>query len=112
MSMQALKELTLASLAEIDGGRFAAAFQQHIKRVSADCFERPTDSKAREITIKLSVKPIEIDGLCDDVNVTMQVASTVPKQQTRPYNMALKKAGLLYRPDSPDDVEQNSFLED
>ncbi len=110
--MQQLKELTLASLAEIDGGRFATAFQQHIKRVAADCYDRPNDGKPREITIKLAVKPITIDGLCDDVNVTLQVASSVPKQQTRPYNMALKKAGMLYRPDSPDDVEQNNFLED
>lgn len=109
---QQLKELTLASLAEIDGARFANAFQQHVKRVAADCNERPTDPKARVITITLSVKPIEIDGVCDDANVTLQVASTVPKQQTRPYNMVLNKAGFKYRPDAPEDAEQNSFLDD
>ena len=111
MDTQELKELNLAALATIDGERFAKAFQLHVKRVAADCYDRPTDPKAREITIKVSVKPVEIDGLCDDCNVTMQIASTVPKQQTRPYNMALKKAGLLYRPDSPDDVEQQNFLD-
>jgi len=44
----AVKELQLATLADLDGGKIAVAWQQALKRLIADCEDRPGEQAARE----------------------------------------------------------------
>ena len=55
--MRDLKQLTLATLAEIDGGRLAIAFEQALRRCAIDCDDRPGEKKARTVSMQISVEP-------------------------------------------------------
>ena len=109
--MRELRELTLATLAEIDGGRLAIAFAQALKRCAQDCDDRPGEKKARTVTICLAVEPrMDQDGMCEDCDVQVTIADSVPKRKSKEYNCSLRKGGhLMYQPDSLDDHEQETF---
>lgn len=109
--MRELKELTLATMAEIDGGRLAIAFKQALKRCAEDCDDRPGEKKARTITLTVAVEPrVDEDGLCEDCDVRVTIADNVPKRKSKPYNCSLRKGGhLMFHPDSLDDHEQETF---
>ena len=109
-----LKTLTLESLAEIDNGKASLAFARHLQRAAEDCYDRPSDGKARVITLKVEVKPVTDDkGLCEEGKVQIKAASTVPSHQTKVYSFGLKPNGqLLYNPDALDCVRQSTMLPD
>lgn len=109
--MRELKELTLATLAEIDGGRLAIAFKQALQRCAMDCDDRPGEKKTRSVTIQVAVEPVlDQDGLCEDCDVQVTIADSVPKRKSKAYNCTLRKGGkLLFHPDSLDDHEQETF---
>ena len=109
--MRELKELTLASMAEIDGGRLAIAFAQALRRCAIDCDDRPGEKKPRMVTIQVSTVPIlDEDGLCEDCDVKVTIADSVPKRRSKAYNCSLRKGGhLLFHPDSLDEHEQHTM---
>lgn len=109
--MRELKELTLATLAEIDGGRLAIAFAQALKRCAEDCDDRPGEKKARNVSLNVSVTPIlDEDGMCDDCDVQVNIADSVPKRKSKAYNCSLRKGGhLMFHPDSLDNHEQHTI---
>lgn len=106
-----LQKLTLASLAEIDGGRLNEAFSQALKRVVDDCEDRPGVKKPRTVSIQLEITPVlDQDGMCDEAKVQGTVVDNVPKRKTKIWDMSLRKGGhLMFRPDSLDDAEQNTM---
>lgn len=109
--MRELKELTLATLAEIDGGRLAIAFKQALQRCASDCDDRPGEKKPRTVALQVTVEPRQDqDGMCEDCNVRVTIADNVPKRKSKPYNCSLRKGGhLLFHPESLDDHEQETF---
>lgn len=109
--MRELKELTLATLAEIDGGRLAIAFKQALARCATDCDDRPGEKKARTVTVQVSVEPVlDQDGMCEDCDVQVTIADSVPKRKSKAYNCSLRKGGhLLFHPESLEDHEQETF---
>lgn len=109
--MRELRELTLATLAEIDGGRLAIAFKQALQRCATDCDDRPGEKKARTVTVCLSVEPVlDQDGMCEDCDVTVTIADSVPKRKSKSYNCSLRKGGhLMFHPESLGDHEQETF---
>lgn len=109
--MAQLERLTLASLAEIDGGRLALAFEQALKRCVLDCEDRPGESKPRKLTLNLELTPtLDEDLVCDNVKLQFHISDNVPKRRTKKYDMSLRKGGhLLFQPDSLDNVDQTTF---
>lgn len=104
--------LTLESLSALDHGKIPAAFNDHMQRVLRDVEDRRLDDRARTITIKCEVKPESEDT----VNVAFNITSSVPDHRSREYNMLLKnvggaKRGLLFNPESDDDVQQGTLDE-
>lgn len=113
MEMQQLKELSLASLAEIDGKRLSIAFEQALTRVIADCDDRPGEKKPRTIMLKVEVVPVLDGNICDNAKVQATIHDDVPKRKSKIFDMSLRKragkAKLLFRPDSLDEVDQQTM---
>lgn len=109
--MRNLKSFDLQSLARIDGGRIAIAFEQALRRVVQDCDDRPGEDRARTVTMSLACKPVlDSDGLCEDCDVQISVTDSVPKRKSKIYNMSLRKGGhLLFNDDSLDNVDQETL---
>lgn len=107
-----LHELTLDTLAKMDGGRVGAAFQQSLKRALLDCEDRPHEQKPRVITLQLGIMPAIADGddVCDEVRAKVLVSDSVPKRQTRPYSLRLRAGGkAAFNDESLDDINQMSL---
>lgn len=104
--------LTLKSLADLDLGKGAEAFQRHLRRAIEDCMDRPADTTARKVTLEISVVPVmEQGGDCTEVAAQIHCASKVPPHRTKIYSMGVRKGGhLVFNPDSPDDINQTTFL--
>jgi len=91
-----IKELTLASLLEFDGGRISEAFMQELRRVVNDCDDRPGDKKDRKVTLEFSVTPQAADsGELESVSGKFFVTSSVPKRRSRAYDFEFRKGGRL-----------------
>lgn len=105
-----LTKLTLASIAKMDGGRLGIAFQDHIERARQDCMDRPGESKPRVVTMTVTIKPkLDVDGLCETVDTQVKFADTIPKRQSKIYNMSLTKQGIGFNDESLENVEQKSL---
>jgi hypothetical protein len=109
--MGLLQELTLESIAKMDGGRLAIAFSAALKRAIQDCDDRPGEKKPRTVTLHLAAVPIlDEDGLADNCKIQFQIHDSVPKRRSRVYDMSMRKGGhLLFNDDSPDNVDQGTF---
>jgi hypothetical protein len=107
-------EFTLESLRDLDGGKAAVAFTQHVKRAALDCLDRPGDKAARKVTLEISLIPVmEPGGDCTEVDVQIKASSAVPKHQTKPYSFGLRRGGMLvFNPDATDNVNQSTYLSD
>lgn len=104
--------LTLEQLARLDNGKVAAVFARELRHVVSDCIDRPTDDKARKITMTVSVTPQECDGVCETVEAEVTIKSSVPDRRTRPYQLAVDAKGdAIVNDASPDDVLQGTLDE-
>jgi hypothetical protein len=107
-----LHQLSLESLAKMDGGKVGAAFELALKRALLDCEDRPGVTKARVITLQVGVIPLAAadDDICDTVRFQCVVTDSVPKRQTRPYSAQLRAGGMAaFNDESLDDVNQMSL---
>jgi hypothetical protein len=108
----AVERFELSALSTIDGGRINAAFQQALARCEADCRDRPGTGKPRKIALVVTMTP-----LCDDsadlesVNVHFQITDTIPKRESKVYNMKADRKGLLFNELAPEDVRQTTIDE-
>lgn len=105
----ALEKFTLATILEMDGGRIKTAFEQALKRMELDCKDRPGVKAARKLELVLQMTPIADNGELDSVDVTFRIKDSVPKRESKSYNMQSVAGGLLFNDASPDDVRQMSL---
>jgi len=106
----ALEKFTLATLAEMDQGRIRIAFEQALQRLQDDLKDRPAVESARKITLLVSLVPIVgDDGELDSVDVDFKITDTVPKRESKTYNMQATRGGLLFNELSPDEVRQRTL---
>jgi len=110
----AMHEFSLESLIELDGGRVPVAFNQAVVRLLKDCEDRPNDSKARKVTVELSLKPIgDEHGNLDEVKGSFKVKDTVPERETKEYSFGVRKRSgqpvLVFNDMSDDDVNQKTI---
>lgn len=112
--MSSLMQLKLETLGELDGGKGALAFQHHMKRAAEDCLDRPADSKARTVTLKVELTPVmEDDGDCREVKAKITASSSIPVHKTKVYSLALRKNGILaFNPDAPDNINQGTLIDE
>lgn len=103
-----LKYLSLAALKELDGGRVYEAFDQAMKRVVADCEDRPGEERPRTITLKADLMPVRgDDGRCEGVMGTFRVAETIPNRKSKTYSFGVKADGrLFFSTEDPTNVQQ------
>lgn len=85
--------LTLESLHGLDDGLVAAAFNASMKAVVADMNDRPNDERAREIVVKVTLKPIARQGDLDFVKLSAVVNHKVPPQEGRECTLTPKRIG-------------------
>lgn len=110
-----LKKLTLKQCANLDGGKVAAAFALHSKKIVQDCMDRPGSDAVRKITMEFLVTPsLDPDtGECDDVNVEVEIGSKVPKHRSRPINCQVRKsaggAQLIFNDMNEKNVNQRTL---
>lgn len=107
MGRTELVPLSFANLEDLDNGKQAMAFRKHMQRLSQDCMDRPGDSSARTLNIKVTLTPIiGEDGMCESVKLELEHKSTVPPQISRPFEMQVTKAGVLFNKDFPEALDQ------
>jgi len=105
----ALEAFTLATIAEMDGGRIRAAFEMALRRLEADCKDRPGVESARKLALVPHMTPVCDGGDLDSVNITFKITDTVPKRESKSYNMQAVPGGLLFNDASPEDVRQGTL---
>lgn len=106
----AVHQLNLATLMELDGGRVTEAFQQEIKRLVADCEDRPGEAKPRKILLELELVPVMFDGHIDSIDGKFRVKSTVPVRRSKKYNFGVRRGGFLVFNDLSDgDINQKTI---
>jgi len=99
--------LSFSSLSELDDGRIDRLMMMHIRRIAADCMDRPGDKNKRKVTLDFHVEPvIDDDGQCEYTKVQIECRSKVPTYRSKPYEMRVSKAGLLFNQDFPDSLDQ------
>lgn len=110
MSLTALSLETLPQLDE----KIAEAFRRHLERAAHDCYDRPADGKPRKVTLEVGLVPvIESDLTCKEVKLQAMVTSAVPKHKTKVLSVGLRpNAALVFNPDSLENVDQATFLDD
>lgn len=113
-----LKKLDLSSIRDLDVGRVEKAFQIHLGRAVQDCEDRPSDDRARTITIQLQLKPLKevIDDKyieCAGATGICKISSSIPDYQTSKLDFGVRKGGMLvFSEDSPGDHKQNTLAFD
>lgn len=109
-----LKQLELESLDYLDSA-VSEAFRKHLKRAADDCYDRPADPKGRKVTLEVTIEPVfdQETRACTEVRVQAQVFSAIPKHRSRVHSVRLQPNGaLLFNPDSPDDVNQATLMDE
>lgn len=109
----ALKELNLEGLASIAGGKVDAAVNMQLKRMIADCEDRPGDKNPRKVVLTMLVRPVMLqDGAVTDVNVECEVSSAIPKYISKPVDCRIKHGQrAVFNDLSEDDVDQMTIDE-
>lgn len=92
----AIKELTLASLLELDGGRVSEAFMAELRRVVSDCDDRPADGKERKVKLEFSVIPVLGEtGHLEGIEGRFLIDSTIPKRRSKVLPFEFRHGGRL-----------------
>lgn len=86
-----VQEFTLENLPNLNDGLIAAAFNQMIERCAADCDDRPHHAKPREITLKVTLKPIPANKDLDTVQGACVVSCNLPKIELPPVSFGFRK---------------------
>lgn len=104
--------LKLSNLKNLDLGKVDAAFTNEVKKVVADMVDRPGDSTPRSIVLKFDFTPEAINGVCETAGVEFALHTKLPPKKTRRYSMGVHPAGgLIFNPESPENVHQGTLDE-
>ena len=107
-------QLTLQTLEKLGHGSVVEAFNQALRRAARDCEDNPHEDGKRTVTLQCELEPIpdKLSG-CDEVVAKFQIREKLPTRKSRKYSMAMRRDGMLvFNEDSPDDVNQSTFLEE
>ena len=112
-----VRKLTLSSIEELNFGQAEAAFKTLLAQAVKDCIDRPAVKAGRKVTMQLTVTPIAsvrgntID--CETASGVLTLRAKVPDYETDTISFGVQHDGsLVFNPDCPDNVRQQTLLED
>lgn len=100
-----LKQFEFESIDQIDNGSLVTALNNAIHQAYLDCESRPALAKAREVTLKMSLKPVADGRDLGKVYVNFDVKKAFPSQGLE-VSMRPSGEGLEFQPEIPDNVDQ------
>lgn len=106
------KQLAIANLQDLDGGRAASEFNYALQQIVTDVIERSGDRSRRKVILTVDAEPIidKATGALDNISVQFQIQTRIPHRQTRQYPMLPTRDGLLlFQTGSPLDPRQNDL---
>jgi predicted transcriptional regulator len=93
--------LGLDTLRELDRGINVHAVDVALMQAVNDVLDRPTEAKARTVTIQIEVIPqVTQDMRLVGVTTQFQVMSKMPNRRSEPYVMRITRDGLFFNPDN------------
>lgn len=76
----------LSDLAKLDNGILDVQFKEELQKIIADMRDRPVVKAAREILIKVAIRPTPDDsGALLELSTEVEISSKTPKVRTREY---------------------------
>ena len=108
---QELFQLTASTLAKLDRGAAAAALDKAIETAVRDCLDRPSDERARKITLTLELVPVKdvIDNVisCEGAKGVYKVRYRQPDWESKELDFGVRENGMLVFSElSPDNHRQ------
>jgi hypothetical protein len=115
--MSQLIKLTLDKFGQIDYGRAQEAFMVCLKQAVRDCYDRPGVKNKRKVSMVMTLSPVpEINGNtidCASIAGTFYAKASIPNYETQELNFGFNRNGeLIFNPDSPGNVHQQTFIDD
>ena len=112
-----LLRLSLQNISQLDSGLAMEMFQGNLRRAVKDCLDRPTDRRARKVTLQVNLTPVtEIRGNivdCDGAKGVFLCKAKLPDFESREVDFGVQQSGeLLFNPDSPQNHKQMTLLDD
>lgn len=113
----ALQLLKLETLSELAHGKVGVAFDREIKRMVRDCIDRPSDDRARTITLTMTLTPTAVvDGqsvTCEGAKAIAKVKSKVPDYETQEIDLGVREnGGAVFSPTCPENHMQQELFEE
>ncbi|MCY2968291.1 MAG: hypothetical protein NT069_32455 [Planctomycetota bacterium] len=113
--MISLKDLTIENLPKLEP-RLEALINEKLREIANDLISRPTEKKARKLTLQFDFIPkAKVDPgdtrevVCEAAYMAMQAKSSLPTYRTRDFEMRCARRGFQFNPDSPDSVNQTTL---
>lgn len=108
------QKFDIDALKEVADGKVAAAFNRILNTAVKDCMDRAGEKAARTVVLQLQVKPvIGQEGMCEGVNVSVDIHGKVPKYKSAPVNCNANVNGqLMFSTMSEDNADQRTLDED
>lgn len=104
------KLMSLAGLAEVDGGIYAEDFAERLRDAYDDCEDRPHVKGARKITLTVTLTPNpNKNGECESVDLWVDSKLTQPKRQGNKVQLRKGRGGLFFSEFS-DDIEGQAYM--
>lgn len=109
-----LKRLSAETLKSLDQGKLAATLEKALERAVGDCIARPTDDRARKVTLQFDFTPVtDVDeGLVTlyGVKAKYQVRSKVPDWESKILDFGVQRDGsLVFSEESPENHRQKTL---
>lgn len=111
MNLNDLDQLDYYALSVMDNGIPNQMLKNELRKLSMDLLDRKGDATAREVHIKLSLKPVlDPAGNICHVNAELDTKAKIPPYRTETYQLvATEKEGLFINTESPKQVDQRTF---
>lgn len=104
----ALKTFEFEAIDQIDNGSLIVALNNAIHQAYLDCESRPSLGKAREVNLKISMKPFAEGTRLYRVEVAFDVKKAFPSQGIG-VMMKPGEDGLEFQPEVPENPNQNTL---
>lgn len=101
-----METLSLDTIANVDNGVVAVAFDKVLRTLQMDCEDRATLKKARVINLQVSLVPVADHDHLVRIDTQFHIKSTIPEKSTVCYPMHVTNDGIQFRPEIGDNPGQ------
>lgn len=105
------KAFSMQQLTQLDP-KLDAAINLELKRLIEDMQDRPGETAARTLVIKIALRPDAESGALDTVGISFEIHGKTPPKKSREYSTEPHASGLLFfNPMDLDHVKQRTLDE-